>query len=698
MYKKSFVKQICLLIFVMLFAFLNLQKSYPQENPEPLSPNQEPLDESQNPRAETPQDDIAQDEKPQDNILQEDESQASKTDETPTDTPHETPPEELPPAEIKVGYNETHLFNGGVSAVSVLSAQNQIFFAGNDGFVSSFEYPSFVADTWQVSALAIKAIAAHPKEPLIAIYETNEFNLHQVSVWNWNKKEALYTIKFNERVVSLSWSARGTYLFVGNTSTSGINVFDINGKELSVFATQPGIVLLATTAESERSVVTYSEVGNLIYTNLQKKALPVQFKTESKLSTPTVLKNFTLFAGYKDGLVYLIDAVSGKIKQTYTANKPIFATRISDKIPLWIEASTNKTYCIRQGNTKTPDFVFTEEISVAAHLGGFVFVGTKEGSIYTLSQGTNLKVTAQKIKSPNFTPIINVQGFDKKIYALTENAVYYANETEDSFKLLTNLFTINFKPNRMTVAESGIFLWKYDAKAPVYFYSFAQDSLKSFVKPNEAILDLTTYGETCLLTLKFSGLHLFDINANSKLNLKVSGVQSAIQINQNNILISKNAAGGVQPIYLINIATNETLPFPISGDFSYGLTKNTLYKNELFCYVIAQEDYTVKTIIYKIVLNTDRPLESRYKKILSYNGETLNRFIKAQGGFMVTNLGELLVAVDGHSSQVLSLARSYALSSDGTFTDNFFFALNSDGTLSVYDKDLNFLQILKLVI
>lgn len=697
MYKKIFVKQICLLVLVVLFIFFTLQKSFSQEISEPSSPSQEIPGESQtmspeisSPQAETPQ---------------LDENQNQQTSETPQaenpqagDNQSETPPEELPPPEIRVEYNETHLFKGGVSATSVLSAQNKIFFAGNDGFVSSFEYPSFVADTWQVSALAIKEIAAHPKEPFIAIYETNEFNLHQVSVWNWNKKEPLYTINFAERVVSLSWSARGTYLFVGNTSTSGINVFDIDGNELSVFATQPGIVLLATTAESERSVVTYSETGNLIYTNLQKKSLPVQFTTESNLSTPTVLKNFTLFAGYKDGLVYLIDAVSGKITQTYTANKPIFATRISDNIPLWIEPSTNNTYCIRQGSTKTPDFVFTEEISVAAHLGSFVFVGTKEGSIYTLSQETNLKVTVQKIKSPNFTPILNVQGFGKKIYALTESAVYCANESEDSFKLLTNFFAASFKPDRMTVSESGIFLWKYDVKAPVYFYSFAQDTLKPFVKPNEAVLDLTSYGQTCLITLKFSGPQLFDINANLKLNLKITGVQSAIQINQNNILLSKNAVGGVQPIYLINIVTDETLPFPINGDFSYGLTRNDLYKNELFCCVIAQEDYTIKTIIYKIVLNTERPLESSYKKVLSYNGETLNRFIKAQGAFMVTNLGELLVAVDGRSSQVLSLARSYALSIGGTFTDKFFFALNADGTLSVYDADLNFVKILKLVI
>ena len=603
----------------------------------------------------------------------------------------------VPPAvEHIVTYNETHFFKGGVSAVSVHSKQNKIFFAGNDGFITSFRYPDMEADTWQVSPLPIKAIAAHPKQPYIAFYETDGMGIHAVSVWNWNTKEPLYRKKLDETVVSLAWSGGGTYLFVGNTSTSGINVFDEQGNDVSVFVTQPGIVLLAATAETERSVVTYSETGTLLYTGLQKKALPTRFESETKLTDPTILKNYTRFAGYKNNAVFVIDALSGKTLQTYKANEPIFATRISDTIPLWLEKTSAASYCIRQGNKASPDFTCHETITAAAHLGGLIFAGTREGNLYALRQENNLKVSVQSIHAPNFIPIIDVQSFKNKLYALTETAVYTASEGSDSFTLLTNFLSVNFKPNKLTACETGIFLWKYDAKAPVYFYSFEKDKIAPFFKSNEPVLAINTYRTNCLITFKFSGIKLFDSNAKLLFSYKISGIRNAVQINEKTILTAKNAAGELQPIYLINTVTNETLPFPINGIFSYELIKNKTKPQELYCFVISVETAVPQTIVYKIVLNTDKPLESRFKKLLQYNGETLDSFIDSSGAFAITNLGGSLVAVDNRNSQVLSLMRSYAFSTAGTFTSKYFYSLNSDGTLGLYDQVLNFIRIVKL--
>ena len=159
---------------------------------------------------------------------------------------------ESPEVELRVGYDEMHFFTGGVSAISVHPASNKVFFAGNDGFVTALLYPSMSADTWQVSRYRIKALATHPVLPYIAFYETDDMGVHMVSVWDWNKKEAIYQNKLDEQVVSISWSARGSYLFVGNTSISGVNVFDAQGNEVPIFVVQPGIVLLAATTENER--------------------------------------------------------------------------------------------------------------------------------------------------------------------------------------------------------------------------------------------------------------------------------------------------------------------------------------------------------------------------------------------------------------------------------------------------------------
>lgn len=603
---------------------------------------------------------------------------------------------ESPEVELRVGYDEMHFFTGGVSAISVHPASNKVFFAGNDGFVTALLYPSMSADTWQVSRYRIKALATHPVLPYIAFYETDDMGVHMVSVWDWNKKEAIYQNKLDEQVVSISWSARGSYLFVGNTSISGVNVFDAQGNEVPIFVVQPGIVLLAATTENERSVMTYSEAGNLVYTNLNEISLPTTFDSEKKLINPVVLNDYRSFAGYKNGTIFMLDALSGKNIQTYKTNEPVFATRITDTVPLWLEKAGAASYCIRQGNKASPDFAFNETITVAAHLGGVIFAGTREGSIYVLQQESNLKVSVRNIRVPAFTPIIALQGFGKNLYALTDTAIYYKDEYSDDFVLLKNFFSENTSPNRMTVCDTGIFLWKFGSKEPVYFYSFETDKIKPFFKSSEPVLDVTAYRSNCLLTLKFSGLKLFDHNAKLVFEYKIGGIQSAKQINEKNVLMVKNSDDERQPIYLINIKSNETLPFPISGVFSYCLKENLANTTELYCFVISSDDGMPQTTLYKIMVNAVKPLESRFKKLLNYSGEALDSFIQSRGDFTVTNLGGSLVAVDSQKAQVLSLSRSYAFSGGGTFTDAFFYALNADGTLGVYDRDLHFIGVLKL--
>lgn len=599
--------------------------------------------------------------------------------------------------QVLIGYNETHFFDGGVSAICVHNigqTNDKIYVAGNDGYVTSFTYPDFVADTWQVSRCSIKALAAHPKMPYLAIYVTDGLAKNEVSLWNWNQKEKLFTLKFDSSVVSLSWSAKGTYLFVGNTSTSGINAFDVQGNECDIFLTAPGIVHLAATASSEKSVVTYSETGNLIYTNLKKKTLPIKFETETNLVNLCVLKNYTMFAGYKDNSIFLLDALSGKGVQTYKAKDPVFATRITDSVPIWLE-KTNGKYCIRQGNIKTPDFDFDEKITVAAHLGDVIFVGTQSGNIYTLQQKSDKSILVQKILEPHFLHIKNIQGFGKTLYALTETAIYYKNEASSDFKLLQNLLTTNIQPNKMAVCDTGIFLWETGSKSPIYFYHFELDKLSLFIRPSGNILSLSCYENNCIISIRFFGLQIYDIKTkNLKFKYTVEGIQDATQISTKNILFAKNAFESLQVIFLLNIETGETLPLPIEGIFAYGLSKNIVNQTEVHCFVVNQVDYENQTIMYEIRINPIKPLESTIRKVLGLKGEELESFVVSKEKSIVTNLSTTLLA--GSDKKYSELSRSYSFSKQATFTENYFYALNCDGTISVYDVNLNFLSILKL--
>ena len=167
----------------------------------------------------------------------------------------------------------SHQFEGGVTAIADSSITHSFFAAGKDGFITRFSYRTMKPETWQVSTMPIKRIAVHPKKTFIAVYETDGFSIHTISLWDWQTKKQLYAKRFTSSVVSLSWSAQGTYLFIGTASTEGITILDASGKIKKVYPRPPGIVLLAATGPSEKSIVTYGETGRLVYADIAKKSI-----------------------------------------------------------------------------------------------------------------------------------------------------------------------------------------------------------------------------------------------------------------------------------------------------------------------------------------------------------------------------------------------------------------------------------------
>ena len=110
-----------------------------------------------------------------------------------------------------------HKFRGGINDIKLeYNLKNSFYVAGEDGFVSKIRYPSMQVETWQLSTLPIKKIAPHPDGTTIAIYETNGAGIHKISTWNWRGHKRLFIIRPNYLVTSLSWSANGSYLLVGN--------------------------------------------------------------------------------------------------------------------------------------------------------------------------------------------------------------------------------------------------------------------------------------------------------------------------------------------------------------------------------------------------------------------------------------------------------------------------------------------------
>ncbi len=584
--------------------------------------------------------------------------------------------------------NIVHKFAGGVSEIVNAGMQPVFFAAGNDGFVTRYSYPDFKPDTWQLSFMPIKKIAVHPQGRLVAIYESDGFGVHQVSLWDWTLKKNIFAKRLSDSVASLSWSAKGTYLFIGNRSTDGITVLDSKGNVKNIYSQAPGIVFLAATASSEKNIVTYGESGRLIYTEIASKKKIKEFRTENKLENPNLIKNFNLIIGYKNKTVYVIDAVTGKVKEQYPANYAIFAAKLQDSAPIWIERTRKKNeWCIRQGKAASQGFYVpsNSKITAARHVKDNLIIGTEDGSVYMLGMNVDSTVKVETPLEYERTEIDDITTDGESVYVLQEGKIYSQKSPDEKPVLIT----AGLKTNRFLFYNNGFLLWSNERKhIPIYHYSFETGKLKTAAQPKESVISLSVYKDNILYVESFNGVSLINSATGKKTFFyNAPGVQNAVQIDDENILISKSAIDRAQsPVFLININTEETAPIQIEGDLIFALEQNSSNPNTLSCFLVNSKPSN-KTELITIKLSGKNLIDSSFKPVLSYKEEDLTAFLKTSGNDILTNLGKgSLVHYNTATRQAIRLKRDYGFSKDAVILKNYFVSLNMGGTISWYSR------------
>lgn len=581
-----------------------------------------------------------------------------------------------------------HKFSGGVTEIMNSGTLPIFFAAGKDGFVTRYSYPKFEPDTWQLSSMPIQKIAVHPKGKLIAVYETNGFSIHQVSLWDWATKKAVFSKRLSDSVVSLSWSANGTYLFIGNRSTDGITVLDTKGIVQNIYQEAPGIVFLAATSASEKNIVTYGESGRLVYTDISKKKKIKEFRTENKLESPNLIKNFTRIIGYKDNNVYVIDAVTGKTISQHSARYALFASKIQDSVPIWIERTRRKNeWCIRQGDASSKGFYVPEnsKITAARHIKNHMIIGTQDGSIYMLGLNDDSSVELERPLTYSSSKVDAITSDGSVLYILKDGTIY----AQDSPKEKPYAIAEGFKANKFTFYSNGFLLWS-DAKkgTSVSHYSLDTKAVRKIITPKETIISLSVYKNFFLYVESFSGVSIVNFDTGKKeFVYNAPGIQSAVQVDDSTIVIAKSSIGRAQsPVFIINTLTEETGPIAIEGNLAFSLEQNSSRPNNLVCFLVGNLPST-KTELLTIGLNRMNLIDSTFKAVLSYKEEDVDAFLESSGSDILTNLGKTsLVHYSSSSNQARRLPRSYGFPKDALILKKFFVSLNFGDTLSWYDR------------
>ena len=576
----------------------------------------------------------------------------------------------------------THQFEGGVTAIADSSMTRSFFAAGKDGFITRFSYRTMKPETWQISTMSIKRIAVHPQKTFIAVYETDGFSIHTISLWEWQTKKQLDAKRFTSSVVSLSWSAQGTYLFIGTASTEGITVLDANGNVKKVYPRPPGIVLLAATGPSEKSIVTYGETGRLVYADIAKKSILTQYETEDRLESPELIKNYTQIIGYKNGNVVVVKAASGEVLKSYPARSALFAGKITDSLPVWIEkGDARRTWHLCQGDKKSPAFSLPHPaaITAARHVDAAVVIGTDDGRLYRLVQNSDATISLMELNIDSSIQVRDICTKDSKIYLLSDSTLYAAASPADKPEPVIQ----SVSGERCTVYGNGFLFWSAEKNAPLYYAEEGQTPTILY-RPRERLNSVSVYNDTIAVVRAFSGLVLLDGKSGAPLfTYQAAGLQDAVQVDDTFVLITKSTGGVIrQPLLLIDIRTSETIPLNMEGDIAFSAQANNKVKNTFSCFRLRTEK-AAQTDLMTMKIDTAHPARSSFTAALSYGDENLQASLYDDGYAVLTNLGKnQLSYYDKKRRAIRQLPRDYALSRKALMTDTYIVSVNYDGSLS----------------
>lgn len=596
---------------------------------------------------------------------------------------------------IDKAFSQTSLPFSHKGQITNIFAQKDYFFtSASDGFIIRWD-ASLNPERMQVSDIEIQKIAVHPNGNLIALYETDGLSIFRLSVWDWSKKERLYAKRLPDKITSLSFSQKGSYILIGNGNYDGLIILEAAyGLQMQVINNSIPQVILAETSATESTLVSYSQSGLLIYTSLEDGSRKSAINTEKTLENGSFLDiNKRFFAGIKNKQLYIIDATNGLVQNRISVQKPILISGFSNQEFYILDQLTTESYSLKKislekGSSQfkiNSDFRFESSIalSTATLLNGFFYLGTIDGSLLSLDTNFNSSSFVKKIAESSKQVFIDITKDRDYFYLLTNEALYRISETQ---KQLTKIID-NQNWKNILVDGNSIYLYSKGEREAIVSYSLYTDSFEELFIPQLVVENLKVYDSQLIVLLSSTILQSYNLETKELDTVYTGTGLNDFVLKDNSLFISKSAATNPRTALLeINSKTKETVLLPLTNDFIYaldedisspyiyGLSINTIptgFSTELFYYHKDRKTYT---------------------SLLRLQDENINAFVTIQDSLLYTNLGKNEIRiVDLKNNRTQSLPKTNALAKKIIAIGKKVLVLNQDGTVTWYQST----QVLK---
>ena len=577
----------------------------------------------------------------------------------------------------------------------VETKEGAIFSAGKDGFLIRWTEDG-MGEHYQITELDIPMIAVHPNGNDIAVYETDGFSIHRVSIWNWPSLRRKFVKTYTNNILSLNFTGKGTYLAVGTATVNGMEFLNPStGRTVSKIKEATGIVSMFYGSASEKSAVLYSPTGSLTYYNMTNGSRKERFTTETQLEQGTLLNNNMFFAGVKNNQIYIIDALSGKTSARISARSPILLCD-GGTILYYVETD-GRSYTLKAIETKV-----TEEGSTVANpstlynlsgintantiTSGFysrgkVFLGSKAGNIFSVALEQTENAGKVAVVTENmYDKIYDIASISNDFYFLTKDTIFLSSYDTGQIDTVAQIsgFT-NIIPY-----GNNVLLWSRGTRKAVVLLDLQTKTTKNLFTPKNYIENLRLFGNK-LVYIEGSttvGLYDMDINSNSELYTG-TGIQDVVLYHGDELYVAKSASSIPRsPLISVNTVTKETVMLPLDGSVAFSLSLDQENNsNVIYGIQATSQGSNSQTTIFAFY-----PERKTSTAIMKVAGEDVNAFLTLYGSTIYTNIGKSQIrSYDTKQRREVQLNRSASMPLKLARSGNRIAVLNRDGSISWYN-------------
>ncbi len=602
---------------------------------------------------------------------------------------------------------------------------NSILTVDQNGVVIKWDKNDFSGlegEHFQLTSFPAKLLARNPAGPEIAIYESDNLTNYHISIWDWQTLTKKISIRLNDEVTTMAFSAQGTYLICGTRGSDTKFIETATGKVSDVIFNSTGAIDFVYTASSEKSAVFYTpnddNKGYLTYFNLKNGKRMKKLRTDLIQSQVCLFDNANYLAGVttdKKGDMIRIHMATPNEKSnnpnnltllaSYPASNPILITSVRSSLLYYItnEAKAGyRLYKIEANDQKKkfdkPSLVKNikgisskEKITCATLSGNLIYIGTSSGNVYELScDKANDNETVFPLSDNEYKKIHAAVSIEDKCYLLTSDSILAASYTDEKTKKIST----NNGYTDIIPYKTNLILWAKNKKKPAVLLNTETGKTSALYNVSGPLQSLKINGDYLIALEDNSKIYRFNLNSQKKALVYSNGsLYDAALLSANNLFIAKTRGTTPKvPFLQLNIKSNEKVPVnSVTGNLGSSLSYDLENKTSEIFGIVTKAD-TVNNEEAQTTFFAYDPKSKKSRSFCTVNTEEYDSFTFISWPYAYTNLGKTsLRAYNLENTEVQEkfLERGSGCPEKLSKSSDKLILVNKDGSVSWYDLSSN---------